>query len=358
MSTRIKAAQLAERSKNFILIVGALYLAYVLINYFRPVLTPFIIALLFTYILRPVYFAFRNLNLPKSISLILTYLLLLVFFGVFFGVFIPLLIAQFREFLQYIPKIQRGIIELYSNYKVFLEHSSYGAQIDQFIMNNVSNLPALFSEVAKSLSSLGFSVINFIFEFVLGLIISVFLLKDWSLISKNLKSLIRAVSGQKAVEFLKESNLRIAMFIRGQLIVAAITGLATGIALSILGVPLAGFLGILVAIFDLVPYFGPIVAGVAGILLALSVSPALALWTLVVFVVVQQLEGLLLAPLIIGKNSEIHPLTVLLALLIGGTLFDILGIVLAVPVAGIIKFWIEINLLHTGGKLEEQRNKG
>jgi|GEM_PF-6422603 len=357
MNTENRVSQLAEQAKNFILIAVSLYIAYQLLNYLRPVITPFVIALLITYILRPVYLAFRSWRFPRSVSLLLTYLIFFVFFGVFFGVFIPLLIAQFKEFLQYLPKIQLGIIDLYSDYRVFLERSTYGAQIDQFITNNIGNLSTIFSTLTRSISTLGFSVINFIFEVVLGLVISVFLLKDWSLISKNIKMIISAVWGQKAVEFLKESNRRVAMFIRGQLTVAAITGVATGLTLSILGVPLAGFLGILVAIFDLVPYFGPIVAGTAGILLALSISPALAIWTLVVFVVMQQLEGLLLVPMIIGRNAQIHPLTVLLALLLGGTLFNILGIILAVPAAGIIKYWIEINLLQSGGQLEEQRNQ-
>jgi predicted PurR-regulated permease PerM len=349
-----RVAIYAEQSKRFLLIIGALYVGYQLLNFLRPALTPFIIALLITYILRPVYLRFKKWGLPKSMSLLLTYLLLFVFLGVFFGIFIPLFLAQFKEFLYYIPKIQKGLIKLYSNYKIFLERSAYGAQIDQFISRNVANLSSLFTGLAKSISALGISLVNFFFELVLGLVISVFFLKDWTLISSTIKQILQAASGAEAVAFLKESNLRVAQFIKGQLTVALITGFLTGLFLFFLGVPLAGFVGVLVSIFDLVPYFGPIVAGLAAVLLALSVSPTLALWALVAIFLVQQIENLLISPLVVGRNIQIHPLTVLFALFLGGFLFDFIGIILAVPVAGIIKYWVEVNLLQKGGKLEEQ----
>ena len=112
-----------------------------------------------------------------------------------------------------------------------------------------------------------------------------------------------------------------------------IVGIATSVGLSMLGVPLALILGIIAGFLDFIPYLGPIMAGVPAVLLALSISPELALYTVLLFVGVQLVEGYLLQPLIEARAVDLPPALVIVMQLIFGTLFGFAGVALATPLA-------------------------
>ena len=119
-------------------------------------------------------------------------------------------------------------------------------------------------------------------------------------------------------------------------------GLLTYIGLSILGVPFALSLAFLAGLLEIVPIIGPIMSAIPAFIVASSASSFLGLGTLVLYLIIQQLENNLIVPYIMNKAVGIHPITTLIALSIGGTLGGILGAILAVPVALII----ELSLIH------------
>lgn len=345
--------EFADTAKNFLLIAASLYAAYLAIKFLLPVLRPFIIGIFITYILRPVYLWFEKRKLPKTVSLLLTYALFVIFFVILAVIFVPIFISQFKEFIHYIPKIQERLIVIASELKDFISKYGLVSQVETIIQRALSDLSSKAVSILQSVSLAGATVFGFVLNLVLGLIVSIYFLKDWSQISRTIKIFLKGAFGESAVDFITEGNRKIASFIKSQIIVAFITGLLTGMLLYFIGVPLAGFLGVLVALFDLIPYFGPIFAGGIAILLALSVSPAMAFWAFVAVFVAQQIEAMVLAPLVVGKNTEIHPLTILFSLLLGATLFGFIGIIIAVPAAGIFKAWIERNFISEGGSVEE-----
>lgn len=340
--------EFVEPAKSILIIALAVYIIYLALKSLMPVFTPFIIGLFITYILRPLYLFFVNKKIPKPISLLLTYLIFLVILVLLLVIFIPMLIAQAKEFVHYLPKIEKNLMDLIDRLRDLLSKYNITSQIEVFVEKGFGDLSSRALSVFRSVSIAGISFISFLLNLLLAFIISIYFLKDWKPISETIKAFLKGAFGDSAVEFLTESNRKIALFVRGQIIVAVITGLISGIVLYLLGVPLAGFLGVLVAIFDLVPYFGPIFAGSLAVLLALSVSPYMAFWTALAMFLVQQFESLFLSPTIVGKNTEIHPVAVLFSLLLGATLFGFIGIIIAVPAAGIIKVWLERNFLRQG----------
>ncbi|MCX7831291.1 MAG: AI-2E family transporter [Actinobacteria bacterium] len=342
--------EFVEPAKSLLIIALAIYVLYLAIKSLMPVLTPFIIGLFITYMLRPLYLFFRHRKLPKPLSLLFTYLIFIVLLVLLLVIFIPMLVAQAKEFVQYIPKIEKNLMNLIDRLKEFLSRYNVTSQIEGFIQRGFGDLSSRALNIFRSVSIAGISFISSMLNLILAFIISVYFLKDWKPISETIKAFLKGAFGDSAVEFLTESNRKIALFVRGQIIVAAITGLISGIVLYILGVPLAGFLGVLVAIFDLVPYFGPIFAGSLAVLLALSVSPYMAIWTALTMFLVQQFESMFLSPMIVGKNTEIHPIAILFSFLLGATLFGFIGIIIAVPAAGIIKVWLQRNFLEQGRK--------
>ena len=108
------------------------------------------------------------------------------------------------------------------------------------------------------------------------------------------------------------------------------------VGLSLLGVKYALLLGILAMLLEIVPIVGPVISAIPGVILAFSQSPTLGVWVLIFYVAVQQVENHIFTPLILGKTIGLNPVTVILALLIGGKLAGILGIILSIPMAVVI----------------------
>jgi predicted PurR-regulated permease PerM len=152
-------------------------------------------------------------------------------------------------------------------------------------------------------------------------------------------------------EAMDESENALRLWLKGQLIAMVAVGLMVGIGLQLLGLRSAFTLGLLAAVLEFIPFLGPFLAAVPAILLALAVSPDLALWVLLLYVAVQQLEGYLLTPLVQQYAVELPGVVLLFALLGFGLLFGTLGVILAAPLTVVsyvlVKRLYVIETLHT-----------
>jgi predicted PurR-regulated permease PerM len=137
-------------------------------------------------------------------------------------------------------------------------------------------------------------------------------------------------------------------YLRGQVIVASVTGVLTTIALTIIGVQFAVLLGFVVAVLDLIPTFGPIIALVPVTLIAAVGRPINALWAVVALVAVQQIENVLIGPRIVGESVRVRPAVLMLLLVIGNELGGVLGLVIIVPLAAVARDVIRYIYARTG----------
>lgn len=145
--------------------------------------------------------------------------------------------------------------------------------------------------------------------------------------------LIPKTRRSRAREVQQELGNTLSSWLLGKAASMLIVGVATSIGLSMLGVPLALILGIIAGLLDFIPYLGPVMAGVPAVLLALSISPDLALYTVLLFVGIQLVEGYVLQPLIEAKAVDLPPALVIVMQLVFGTLFGFAGVALATPLA-------------------------
>lgn len=176
----------------------------------------------------------------------------------------------------------------------------------------------------------------------LSLAAAVFVSSFYLCLSKDgVQRFIRAVfpssAEDVAIRVYERSRKQIGLWFRTQILLSVVMGLLVWIALFLLGVKHAFLLGLLAGLFEIVPYVGPILAGAAAVLVALTSSPGLALTTLIVFLGIQQLENHLLVPLLMRRTVGLHPVIVIVALLIGAEILGILGILIAVPVAAVFQ---------------------
>jgi predicted PurR-regulated permease PerM len=142
-------------------------------------------------------------------------------------------------------------------------------------------------------------------------------------------------------------------YVSGNLLISLVAGTAAYIALIVLGVPYAGALALVVAVFDLLPMVGAFIGAGSAILVALTVDPMKAVILAVYFLIYQQIENNILQPVVYGRSVRLHPLFVFLAVLAGGDLLGIIGALLAIPVAEIIRLliaeWLAGRAQETGG---------
>lgn len=160
----------------------------------------------------------------------------------------------------------------------------------------------------------------------------------------------------RAREVIDEVGDSLANWLVGKALSMLIVGTSTAIGLSLLGVPLALILGVIAGLLDFIPYLGPIMAGVPAVLLALSISPEMAGYALLLFAAINMLEGYVLQPMIEAKAIDLPPALVIVMQLIFGTLFGFAGVALATPLAAVLS--VLVKMLYIEDVLGDRPAKG
>ncbi len=205
------------------------------------------------------------------------------------------------------------------------------------------------TEVAGSLVTRGMGMITgfigSLSKVLLSPLMAFYLLRDRRRISLWLTLLLPVRHRARGVRAAREMKRETTAYLRGQLLLSLSVGGMTAAALGIIGVPGWLLLGVLMGILELVPYIGPLLAGIPAVLLALPGGWARAMWTLAALLLVQEAEGAILSPRLVGNATALHPLTVLLLVSAGGMLGGALGMVLVIPAVvslrGAVRGWRE-----------------
>lgn len=207
------------------------------------------------------------------------------------------------------------------------------------------------TNVLGRLSDLLLMVGNALVDLILIGIGAVFLAAQPRLYRDGFLKLVPAARRPLAAETLDDCGGALRLWLKGQVISMLIVGALTWLGLTLAGIPAAFALGSIAAIAEIIPYAGPILSAVPGLLLALLIGPEKALWALLVYLLVQQLEGNIIQPLVQRKMVTLPPLVTLYALVAGGLLFGFLGVVFAMPAAIVgyvlLKRLYVRELLHT-----------
>jgi predicted PurR-regulated permease PerM len=189
-----------------------------------------------------------------------------------------------------------------------------------------------------TLLAIPFNVLKDILGLFIDLVIVLTMTLFWLLSSQTLKqfvvSLLPPAEQERWSGVIGEVSLAFGGYVRGTLISMIIIGTITGLGLALLGVPYALLLGVLAALTELLPYLGPWISGTVSVIMALIViGPLKAVEVVILFILIQELEGNLVQPMVMSKSVHIDPLLVIVAVLVGISLLGIVGAVLAVPVA-------------------------
>ncbi|MGL5439759.1 MAG: AI-2E family transporter, partial [Filifactoraceae bacterium] len=199
----------------------------------------------------------------------------------------------------------------------------------------------------KTLQGLVGTVVSFtsgIAKLLLGIIISVYMLYDKEKFIKSIKKFVIGICGPlksvKIFSFGSEVNEIFYNFFVGKAIDSLIIGILCFIGLSIIKAPYTIFMSLIVGFFNMIPYFGPFIGAVPAIIFTLLTDPVKAIWVTLFIFILQQFDGIILGPKILGNKVGIAPFYIILAIILGGGYFGMLGMLFAVPIFKII----DINL--------------
>jgi predicted PurR-regulated permease PerM len=197
------------------------------------------------------------------------------------------------------------------------------------------------------------TIVGGLFGFVTILILTFYLLTESESLTAGFARLFPRVDRPRVEAAARKISGKVSAWLSGQLILAGTIGVTAAIGLYLLGVPYFYVLALLAAIGEMVPVIGPVLSAIPAVLVALSVSPRTALFVLIFLVVQQQFENHFLVPRVMARQVGVSAVTVIIALLLGGSLLGILGAVLAVPSAAILQVLLQ-EILDERDRLEDR----
>lgn len=304
-------------------------------------LTPFIISLIVVFVLRRPVRRFEGLGLSRSLSVVACYLIAAAVLAVFGLFVIPPMVREAREFAEDFPRYYDAALNLWSQIEseyLAIELPAWVREAAEAARQNIIvGITAATQRTAQAAVGIGGQIVGFIVNIFLALALAFFVLRDLPTLKSELLALPGPARRDESFKLAAEVTDVVEGFIRGQSFIALIVGVMTGLGLWVLGVPYALIIGLIAGVTNLIPYLGPFVGGAVAAISAAFVSPQLVVLTILYIVVIQQVESLFLQPRIMSGEVHLHPVLVILSLLVGATLFGLVGMLLAVPVAGVVK---------------------
>lgn len=271
-------------------------------------------------------------KIPRGLSVLIVYLIGIIILATIFIPFIAVSIEQTREFIKQSPLYFQEISKIISGWR--LDFKNYG------IATNLSELFSNYSDIAQHIVN---QSINFTIALIAGIIAAftlavmvLFMLLDKDELKKGFFSLFPVSTRQKAEEISITITRKVGGYVRGQLLLMITTGFFTTMVLLLLKVKFALLLGLLAGLFEIIPIMGPILSSIPAILVTLAQNPSLTLATIVAYLIIHRIENSFLAPLILGRFLEVHPLLIIVSILIAASTLGIAGVILAPPITAVI----------------------
>lgn len=334
------------------LVVIALYLLMQFFYGIREILILLFVSLFLAAALDSIVDSLGRYRIPRAVSVILIYLLFFVVLVVLLSTLIPLVATQTLELAKTVGALISNLTQNPQLWQLpYTERlrelvNEFLTSVDQETI--VSNLQAALEQVGKQLQNIAgntFGAIKVLFDGIFNaivvMVITFFLIVDEKGFEKFLVSIFPARHGKYILEKSKAVKENIGAWLRGQLKLMVLIGLGTFIGLTLLGVEYAVTLALIAGITELIPVVGPLIAMIPALLIGLNDSLAQALWILIFYIIIQQLEGNLIVPLIMKKAVGLNPIVVVISMLIGYTFLGVLGVIIAVPVATAISIFIK-----------------
>ncbi|MEK7559860.1 MAG: AI-2E family transporter [Patescibacteria group bacterium] len=330
----IQNNKLIEISFGTMLKAAILIILVASLWYLKDVLITVLLAIVIASALEPAAKWFEKYKIPRVFGVLLVYFAtFFIFFLVFYFV-IPPLLGEAVDFVSILPEFIEN--NLRSDSPLFSVFPPIPSALVDSLRNFALKIQDFIPRVTFGLVSTTSAIFGGVLNFVLMIVISFYLAVQ----KEGIENFLRIVTPLKHEEYIidlwKRSQKKIGRWLQGQILLGLLVGIFVFLGLTILGVKYALLLAILSAVFEIIPVFGPVMAAIPAIAVASIQAPILGLSTLGLYVIVQQFENHLIYPLVVRKTIGVPPLLVILAIVVGGKLAGIYGIILSVPLSAVL----------------------
>ena len=323
------------------------------------VFSPFLLAFLIAYFTNPMVKHIDNFLFQKTLkhrferghlllSMILAYVIAIGAIILVFIFIVPQIINSISQLVRISPTLYQNALDmLYSLDERFPTLDlSFIYQAAEDVMPDLFNFFRTFMSdtVLPFLYNAGLSIISWFINIILAFVISCYLLFSKQKLIKSLKRVAYAIFPEDICltlfDTFKDCNQIFSQYIIGKTLDSTIIGILCLACMTILKLPYALIISLIVGITNMIPYFGPFIGAVPGILILLIISPKSSLIFAVLILAIQQLDGSVIGPKILGKSTGLQPISIIFAITVGGALAGPLGMFLGVPIVAVLTFLI------------------
>ena len=312
----------------------------------RVIFPPLLVALAVVYLLNPVVSRLQRRGIPRGWGTLLAYLVFFGILGTLLWFLIPVFADQVSSFVSSVPDLLARAQDWATG---VLQRINVHADVSQVFGSLTPTGSA--GEFISRIFGFTVGILHVVLIFVLGAVFGFYLLVDLPKMKRLTAAMIPAGRRGEVTDVAQRMSGAVGGFFRGQLLVALFVGLASMLGLWIVGLPYWAIVGGVAGLFNLIPLIGPFIGAVPAIFIAfttqsseglLQLQPGwpLALGSALALLIVQQIDNHIISPNVVSRTVKVHPLTVMLGILVGGTLLGLWGMILAVPVIAATKILI------------------
>lgn len=326
------------------IIIGALFvIKYLSIFQFLlgvlKVISPLFIGYVIAWFFYPLHKKMLDKGIPKILSSILIFLLLVGSIVILIYVFIPVISNQINDLVSYIPSVFGGVSNFITSIINKLDikgvdltsiKSSFSSSFENLVLNLTSSLPNnVLSFIKGILSALGIILIS--------IVIGIYMLIEYDNLTVSIHKILPKKHRNDYIKLIENISANARKVVNSTLFVAFLVFVFDTIGFALIGLKSAMLFGLFCGITDLIPYIGPYIGGGVAVIVGFTQGPVVGIGVLIVAIIVQVLESYILQPVVMSKAMKLSPITIIVALLLFGYFFGILGMVLATPCIAIIK---------------------
>ncbi len=330
--------------------VSACLLIVLFVWAFREILLPFVAGITIAYLLNPLLIRLAKFNVSRSLATILILSVFFISLAILLGLLIPPL---YQEVLQLAERAPEYVDALWTRLQPYLEiveervnENDLDQSLRDALKSNIGNALGAGTELLGGVLSGGRTLAKLGTFLVVTPLVAFFMMIEWQSMVSWVDDLLPRRQYDQIRELLASIDKKIAGFVRGQLLVALSLGVLYAVALSFVGLQFGFTIGMAAGLLSIIPLFGSVVGLIISVGVAYLQSPDLVFILTVagIFLIGQLMEGNFIAPKLMSQSVGLHPLWILFALMAGGALFGIVGLVLAVPVAASVGVLLSFTL--------------
>ncbi len=298
------------------------------------------VAIIFSAAVDPWVDWLQQYKFPRAASILMIYIILLAIFSLVIVLMIPPITEQIGQIINNFPgyyeKISMGVHSLQD--RVASENSQIA---NDSIVNALENLSTTLAQTTRSIFVTITSIFGGLFSLLMVLVMTFYVTVEEDALKKFVKIITKPKYRSYIMNLIDRMQLKIGLWLRGQLMLSLVVGILTYIGLSILGVKYALLLAIVAGIFEIIPYLGPWLSAIPAVIVTFSDSFTKVILVAIVYLFIQQLENHLIVPKLMHRMVGLNPIVVIMAILIGFKLGGAVGGLIGVPVAAAISVYLD-----------------